>query len=247
MLTLTDLTTAQQPEDKPAYLVYGNIHAIEACGVHCALHNAQSLLQDERELLERIVVYIVPRLAVDGAEFFVNTGSRVRSRLWDGASTQDYKTQPYDAARGAPDGVMLPNTLYPADVNGNGWVAEMRQERPDGGFVVDPEEPRLLIKRRPDSPPPYYKLLPEGLIHDWDGGDHYRRQETRASYYDAVRNPRDWDGVDWNRQWPSNWATPTPGVGSAGAGDYPFSEHVSRHDIVAIWVAFFSRSQRYRR
>ena len=68
MLTLTDLTTAQQPEDKPAYLVYGNIHAIEACGVHCALHNAQSLLQDERELLERIVVYVVPRLAVDGAE-----------------------------------------------------------------------------------------------------------------------------------------------------------------------------------
>ena len=111
MLTLTDLTTAQQPEDKPAYLVYGNIHAIEACGVHCALHNAQTLLQDERELLERIVVYVVPRLAVDGAEFFVNTGSRVRSRLWDGASTQDYDTQPYDAARGAPDGVMLPNTL----------------------------------------------------------------------------------------------------------------------------------------
>ena len=137
-------------------------------------------------------------------------------------------------------------TADPADVNGNGWVAEMRQERPDGGFVVDPEEPRLLIKRRPDSPPPYYKLLPEGLIHDWDGSDFYRRQETRASYYDAVRNPRDWDGVDWNRQWPSNWATPTPGVGSAGAGDYPFSEHVSRHDIAAIWVAFFSSCQRYR-
>ena len=97
----------------------------------------------------------------------------------------------------------------------------MRMERPDGDYVCDPLEPRILVPRRADSPPPYYKLLSEGMIHDWDGGEDFRRQETRGGYYNAVRDPRDFDGVDWNRQWPTNWQEPAPGVGSAGAGDYP--------------------------
>ena len=189
----------------------GNIHASEPTGAHAAVYNAIHLLSEEPELLKSITVYIVPRVSVDGAEYCVTTGGRVRSRKWDAAG--EFRS---------------PNTVYPDDINGDGWVVDMRIEHPSGTFVADAKEPRLLVPRQVDSPPPFYRVLPEGLIHDWDGGDEFRRQETRASYYDAVRNPRDWDGVDWNRQWPSNWATPTPGVGSAGAGDYPFSEHEMR-------------------
>ena len=61
----------------------GNIHASEPTGAHCAVYNALHLLEEEPELLKRIAVYIVPRVAVDGAEFCVTTGGRVRSRKWE--------------------------------------------------------------------------------------------------------------------------------------------------------------------
>jgi hypothetical protein len=33
-------------------------------------------------------------------------------------------------------------------------------EHPDGEYTADPEEPRILVLRRPDSQPPFYRLYP---------------------------------------------------------------------------------------
>ena len=64
-----------------------------------------------------------------------------------------------------------PNTIYPEDLNGDGLILNIRQAHPDGDLVADPADSRLLIQRRADSPGPYYRVLPEGLVYDWDGSD----------------------------------------------------------------------------
>ena len=185
LLVLTNFATGS-PEDRPAYLIQANIHASEVAGTHLALHTAAQLLTTDCALLESLTFYIVPRLNPDGAEFAVTTGGAIRSRT--------------DTSE------VVANSLYPEDVNDDGLVLSMRQEHPDGAFVVDPEDPRLLIRRRADSTGPFYRVLPEGRIHHWDGGDAIRVGGRR---------------LDWNRNWSYDWR---PEPEQPGAGDFPFSE-----------------------
>ena len=192
LLTITDYASGD-PEDKPGYLIHGNIHAAELSGAHAALYTARQLLCDPdcSDLLKNVVFYIVPRLNPDGAEYVVTTSGPVRSR------TDRSRTEP--------------NTLYPKDMDGDGLIISMRQEHPDGGFVVDPEDKRLLISRKPDSAGPFYRILPEGEIRQWDGTDHISI---------------DGRGFDWNRNWSYDWR---PEPEQHGAGDFPFSELEMRH------------------
>jgi len=187
MLTITDPRTGAADE-KPAYLIHGNIHAAELSGTHAALETARRLVADQprSDLLKRVAFHIVPRINPDGAEFAVTTSGMIRSRI----------------DRSRPE----PNTLYQADVNGDGLILTMRQKHPDGRFVVDPKDKRLLILRTKDSKPPFYRTLPEGMIHDWDGTDNIRTGGR---------------SFDWNRNWSYDWR-PEPEQG--GAGDFPFSE-----------------------
>ena len=187
LLTVTDFETGN-PEDRPGYLIHGNIHAGELAGAHAALYTARQLLADHRrsDLLRRVTFYIVPRINPDGAEFVVTTAGRIRSR-------SDRSEQ-------------RPNTLYQEDLNGDGLILTMRQEHPNGSLVADPADPRLLIGRRPGDPGPFYRVLPEGKIHDWDGTDR------------ILEGGR---GYDWNRNWSYDWR---PEPEQHGAGDFPFSE-----------------------
>jgi hypothetical protein len=192
LLTVTELASGV-PGDKPGYLVHGNIHAAELSGTHAVLYTARQLLADHRQsdLLKRVVFYLVPRLNPDGAEFVVTTSGQVRSRT----------------GRCRPE----PNTLYQMDMNGDGLILSMRQEHPDGPFVIDPKDDRLLIRRKADSKGPFYRLLPEGEIYDWDGTDHIFI-EGRS--------------FDWNRNWSYDWR---PEPEQHGAGDFPFSEPEMHH------------------
>jgi len=192
LLTVTDFDSGA-PEDRPAYLIHGNIHAGELASTHAALYTARRLLVDHprSDLLKRVTFYIVPRLNPDGAEFVVTTSERVRSRT--------DRTE------------LEPNTLYQEDVDGDGLILSMRQEHPDGPFVADPEDPRLLIRRRANSQGPFYRVLPEGRIHTWDGTDRIRSEG---------RN------FDWNRNWSYDWR---PEPEQPGAGDFPFSEVEMRY------------------
>jgi len=192
LLTVTDFSSGE-PEDKPAYLIHANIHATELAGTHAALYTASQLLADHphSDILKRITFYIVPRINPDGAEFAVTTSGRIRSRT-------DSRER-------------VANTLYQEDINGDGLILTMRQEHPDGQFVADAEDPRLLVRRRADSTGPFYRVLPEGAIHDWDGSDHIRM------------NGR---SFDWNRNWSFDWR---PEPEQAGAGDFPFSEIEMHH------------------
>lgn len=192
LLTITDPDTGK-PDDKPGYLIHGNIHAGELAGTHAALYTARELLSDRSaaDLLKKVAFYVVPRLNPDGAEYVVTTNGSLRSRT--------------DISRREP------NALYDRDLNGDGEILTMRQPHPDGGVVADPEDPRLLIRREANSVGPFYRTLPEGEIHEWDGTDRIRAGGRR---------------FDWNRNWSYDWR-PEPEQG--GAGDYPFSEIEMRH------------------
>ena len=187
LLTITDTETGKA-EDKPAYLIHGNIHATELSGTHAALYTARQLVVDhgKSDILKRVAFYIVPRINPDGAEFAVTKSGSIRSRT-DRCEREA-------------------NTLYQEDINGDGLILTMRREHPDGSLVADPMDPRLLIRRKKESAGPFYRTLPEGLIHDWDGTDNIR-VEGRS--------------FDWNRNWSYDWR-PEPEQG--GAGDFPFSE-----------------------
>ena len=187
LLTITDPSTGAA-EDKPAYLIHGNIQAAELSGAHAALYSARELLADPAAapLLQRVAFYIIPRINPDGAEFVVTTSGRVRSR------TDRSKREP--------------NTLYQQDMNADGLILTMRQEHPDGAFVADPQDARLMIRRQREHAGPFYRLLPEGLIYEWDGSEQIK-VEGRS--------------LDWNRNWSYDWR-PEPEQG--GAGDFPFSE-----------------------
>ena len=192
LLTLTDFDSGV-PEDRPGYLILGNIHAGELSGTHAALFTARQLLAErgKSDLLARLVFYIAPRLNPDGAEFVATTAGVLRSR-----TDQTEK---------------VPNTLYQEDVDGDGLILTMRQEHGDGQFVKDSRDARLLVRRRADSKGPFYRVLPEGYIHAWDGSEQI--QERGRSF-------------DWNRNWSYDWR---PEPEQVGAGDFPFSEPEMHH------------------
>jgi hypothetical protein len=187
LVTITD-PSAGPAEDKPAYLIHGNIHAMELSGTHAALYTCRQLCVDyaKSDVLKRVAFYVVPRINPDGAEFAVTMSGTIRSRT--------------------DRSVRESNTLYQEDVDGDGLILTMRQEHPNGQFVADPKDRRLLIRRTADSKPPFYRTLPEGMIHEWDGTDDIKA-EGRS--------------LDWNRNWSYDWQ-PEPAQG--GAGDFPFSE-----------------------
>jgi len=199
LLTLTDHTTGP-PQSRPACLIHAGIHAHEPASTHGALHTAVRLLQDHRPggLLSGMTFYIIPRLCPDATEFCVSTSARVRSRT-------DFTNR-------------QANVVYPEDIDGNGLVLTMRQEHPDGNFIIDPEEPRLLVDRQGGAPGPYYRIFPEGYIHEWDGGDQIL-QGGMHSFFPKNLDLMGGRSVDWNRNWSYNWRPD-----QIGAGDFPFSE-----------------------
>ena len=205
LLTLTDFASGS-PEERPGYVIHAGIHAHELASTHAALHIAKRLLEEHPRhgLLGRVTFFILPRLSPDGSEFCLTTSTRVRSRT-------DFSNRES-------------NAVYPEDVNGDGLILTLRQEHPDGEFVPDPADSRLLVQRRSDSPEPYYRTFPEGYIHDWDGND-----RVRVAGFDAFLTHR--PGVtagrsfDWNRNWSYAWR---PEGEQQGAGDFPFSEPAMR-------------------
>lgn len=208
LLILTDFASGS-PKERPGYVIHAGIHAHELASAHAALHIAKRLLEDHAHngLLSRVTFFILPRLSPDGSEFCLRTSTRIRSRT-------DFCNR--DS-----------NTVYPEDVNGDGQILTIRQEHPDGEFVVDPADPRLLVQRRSDSPGPYYRTFPEGHIHDWDGND-----RIRVAGFDAFLTHRPdiaaGRSFDWNRNWSYGWR---PEGEQQGAGDYPFSEVAMRQFV----------------
>lgn len=186
--------------DKPGFLVDGNIHGSEVTASTTALYFAWTLLSGygSDETITRIVddsaIYIIPVISPDGVEHVLSNVGWVRS------GTRMY---PEEEAR---DG------LHMGDVDGDGRILSMRMADPGGGWKVSALDERLLVPRRfNDNEGPFYRVFPEGLIHNYDGVEV------------GVAPPQ--RGLDFNRNFPANWH---PEVDQQGAGEYPSSEPETR-------------------
>lgn len=195
LLSLTNQATGPDRE-KPALWLDANIHATEVTGCMGALHVIQTMLErygsDPRVtgLLDTRAIYVVPCVNPDGMEQALTSPVYVRS------GTRPY---PYADER---DG------LYPADIDGDGLIVQMRVADPDGSWKVSDKDPRLMRRRAPDEVGgSYYRVYTEGLIRNYDG------------LTVSIAPPA--QGLDFNRNFPYIWA---PEGKQRGAGPYPLSE-----------------------
>ena len=192
-LTLTNPDTGPALE-KPGFYIDAQIHAEEHATSATALYAAWYLLTnygtdaEVTRLLDTQVFYILPRINPDGAEY---------------ALTAPY--HPWCGNGRCLPGEECPDGLVPQDINGDGYIVQMRVPDPRGEWKVDPEEPRILIQREPgEEGGAYFRLYPEGLIRNHDGV-HVKIEPQQ-------------DG-NMNRNFPVNWSPR-----EYGAGAYPFSE-----------------------
>jgi murein tripeptide amidase MpaA len=188
--------------DKPAFWADGNIHAAELTASTAVLYYLHQLVvhhgadtEDGRRithLLDTRTIYLCPRLNPDGAELALADRPRhIRS------STRRY---PFDDA--PVDGLTV------EDMDGDGRILFMRIPDPYGGYKKSSADPRLMVARQPgEFGGEYYRVMPEGSLQNYDGL--------------SVRVNPDVEGLDLNRNFPTQWRQEYEQV---GAGPYPTSE-----------------------
>jgi murein tripeptide amidase MpaA len=151
------------PDQRQALLITGGIDADHPAGSETALNVTRRLVAalseepdgDLAEMLRQRTVYVVPRLNPDGIEAFFKP-LRHAARV---------NTRPIDNDR---DGLV--DEDGPNDLDGDGLITVMRARDPQGEWIVDPDEPRLLKKaERTKGERGIYKLVVEGIDDDGDG------------------------------------------------------------------------------
>ncbi len=209
LVKVTNFNTGPDTE-KPALWVDGNIHASEVAASAAALYLLQSLVSRYgtdttiTECLDTRAFYIVPRVNPDGAEWaLADRPKLIRS------STRPY---PYDEE-------ITEGLVASEDIDGDGRILMMRVEDPNGAWKAHPEDSRLMIRREAvEAGGKYYRLLPEGLIKNFDGVTIQVRGQL--------------EGLDLNRNYPVRWRQENEQM---GAGPFPISEPETRNlvDFIA--------------
>ncbi|MEW6057601.1 MAG: M14 family metallopeptidase [Bdellovibrionota bacterium] len=223
LMTLTDFSTGAA-ENKPAVWFDANIHSTELAGTTVVLNIIEELLKGKKSgdpvvsrLLATSTFYCAPRLNPDGAEralakkpeFF---RSGVRAYPW---------SEPEDG-------------IHLEDIDQDGRILQMRIPDPSGDWKVSSLNSKLMQKRRHDeNGGQYYRLLPEGRIHNYDGY--------------VIKQARPLAGLDFNRNFPSNWR---PDSDQKGAGPFAASEpeiramvsFVSSHPNINVALCYHTYS-----
>lgn len=148
-----------KPESKPALAIVGNVQGSLLSGGEVALRIAQQLVEkrdDEavKNLLERVTLYIIPRPDPDGSEKCFVPPFRVPAG--NNRKTDDDR----DFAFGEDP---------PNDLNGDGFITQMRIEDPAGTMIAHPDDDRILITAdSKKNERGKYRVLTEGVDDDGD-------------------------------------------------------------------------------
>ena len=177
------------PDEKPAFYVQGGIHAQEGMGITCSLNFLWTVLEKNPEILDKLTVYILPCVNPDGSDLCVTTGLELRSKL--------------ERVPG------LDNAVIPQDLDGDGKILFMRWEDPNGYYVQLPECGDVLVHRRAGDKGPFYSMIAEGVVENYNGGT-------------LQRGYRD---LDFNRQYGVGW------VNNPNGGDFP-GNHIEPRTIM---------------
>ena len=154
-VTLTNKATGAALS-KPAFYIDGNHHAGEVTGSMAAMHTLDVLCTnygtDEgiTKLLNSSVVYIIPRVSMDGAETYLTTPYSLRS-----------VNRPY---------INEKEGLYQEDIDGDNVIRMMRIKSGSGAWKKDPDNPDMVARRLPDDVEgDFYDIYSEGMIDEFDG------------------------------------------------------------------------------
>jgi hypothetical protein len=219
LITVSNFSNGD-PDKKPAMYIDGNIHSNEIQGSEVALYTAWYVTEMYssndwiRRLLDEKTLYIVPTINPDARDHFIhqpNTASSPRAGLvprdddGDGQADEDA----FD------------------DLDGDGNITQMRIKDPNGRWVPDPDDPRIMLPAKADQSGKYTLLGSEGIDNDGDG---FVNEDGPGSY-------------DPNRDWAWNWA---PRYVQGGADHYPFmfpenrsvAEFVLAHPNIAAAQSF---------
>jgi hypothetical protein len=174
---------------RPALLLVAGIEGNDLAGTACALAWVERLAQGYenndtlRRLLDSTSIYVFPRLNPDAAASFFSKPK------WETAVS----SLPVDDDH---DGLIDEDS--PEDLNGDGLITSMRIEDPEGEFILDPVDPRLLLKAdRTKGEKGAWRYLSEGRDNDGDGA----WNEDGAG------------GVNFNRNFPFNYKFFAPWAG----------------------------------
>jgi hypothetical protein len=193
LLTISD-KKAGNPDAKPGYWIDGNIHSIEIQGSEMAMYTAWYLCEMYegnsfiKNLLGEKTFYIAPTINPDARDYFAFQGVPPRSGLAPRDNDRDGK---FDE-----DG--------PDDLNGDKEISQMRRKNPEGNYIIDPTDPRKMIRVQYPQKGEYELLGSEGIDNDGDG----------------QVNEDGPGGYDGNRDWGFNWE---PNYIQSGADKYPFT------------------------
>lgn len=197
VVTVTNESSGPASE-KPALWVDGNIHASEVSASTACLHLLHKLTSEYMKnpeitrCLDTRAFYICPRINPDGAEW----------ALADKPKIIRSSTRPYPYHEEPLGG------LDEEDIDGDGRVLQMRIADPNGQWKTHEDDPRLMVRRDPtETGGQYYRVLPEGLIKDFDG-------------VTIQIQPRK-QNLDLNRNFPAHWRQEHE---QQGAGPFPTSE-----------------------
>lgn len=191
----------RKPDDRPAILVIGGIDTDAPAGAETALRTAATLLTQRRDqpdgpvaqLLRQRTLYVIPALnpaAPDRIFEPVRHERRINARPID--NDRDERID--------EDG--------PNDLDGDGFIGVMRIPDPQGEWIPDPDEPRLLRKADPaKGEHGLFRLMLEGRDDDNDG--------------EIDEDPP--GGVDLDRNWPHFYEP-----GQPDAGIHQLSEPAAR-------------------
>lgn len=195
-LTVTNVK-AGTDRSKAAMYIDGNIHSNEIQGAEVALYTAWYVAENYgqvdwiTDLLDHKTLYILPTINPDARDYFLQQANSPHSPR-SGLVPRD------------DDGDGLLDEDGPDDLDGDGNLVSMRRRDANGRWKSDPDDPRLLVRCKPDEKGQFTLLGEEGYDNDGDG----QVNEDGVGYYDP------------NRNWAWLWQ---PQYVQDGADYYPFS------------------------
>lgn len=165
--------------DKPAFHIDGNTHAGEVTGSMAAMHAIDVLLTGYGEdkvitkILDRMTIYVVPRISPDGAETYLTTPYSIRS-----------VNRVHNPEKGG---------IRSEDLDGDGVIRMMRIPTPYGAWKKDKNDSSIMAKRDPgDADGDFYDIYVEGNFEAFDGDENLKEKKEDWSL-DFNRNyPYGW-------------------------------------------------------
>ena len=183
------------PDLRTAMFVAANIEGLHVIGTEAALALCEKLLSGYgtdkavTALLDSRTIYVAPLLNPDGANAFFTSPKSERTT----------NSRPVDE-----DQDMQVDEDGPDDLNKDGLITQIRVKDPEGKWLPDPREARLMKTADPQKGEKgLYKVYTEGLDNDGDG----------------LYNEDPEGGVELNRNFPHDYEHNVK-----AAGLYPVSE-----------------------